>query len=172
MKIIEVLLLAQNEVFLEEMMHPISSNKDTFMGYRVYRWEVNPDLIILIYAISLEKEISKKFLDHIKSHLYGFLLVVDESFKYNLGMGLPVLEQFGSKMKELPFMIAVKLEMEKLDLLKEPLRKKGFILEEMSKMRFWNITDLKSVVEVWNDLFSLGLKKEVPAVEDTPAEKI
>ncbi len=151
MQVIEVLALEQFTGLFEKIAKILPLNR--IHGYQipVWRLEIDPDLVVLIYQFDLAHEVPLFLLDNIFPHIKS---VVALSTKENFGeWKFP--SGVDERLNDLSGKAAVVLAIADAEnSLFEYIVNNGLYLGKKGRMVFWNPVDRESIKRVWKMVLS------------------
>ena len=150
MQIIETLVIEQAPEMFSGMGEILPLSDLEQVEVPIYRFEVDSDLVILIYRLNSERQIKKEILDNILPHLKAVILLFDRSLFSTENYSLPFWDQLMEREREVPVILAVKAENADIAL-SEKIKSRGLYLGEKSRMMFWDPADRASLLRIWQE---------------------
>jgi hypothetical protein len=165
MKIAEILIIGINQDYKDFMLSVLALDGHSIADVDIYQLEIDSELKVLFYDLDLDHRIPEEFIEHIKPHLAGVLIITDLSFslksipKRDFVNSLIVeLSDLGSG-REIPIIVAVGFSGEEQGNISESLEISGFYLSKSSRMLLWNSENIDSIKKIWRSLL-VDLQKE------------
>ncbi|RMH78684.1 MAG: hypothetical protein D6681_19865 [Calditrichaeota bacterium] len=153
MKFIETAVIAQHPRDLEALMGFLEADRETVAGVEVYRFEIDTDLIALLYDFHPEKALPEAVLEHLNPHLEALLLMVQKPFEETDRELAAHMNRIASTFSHLPTIMAVRITPESLAALPAPIREQGLFLSSRGRMMFWHPSDRDSQARIWEMLW-------------------
>lgn len=154
MKILETALFSQNPQYLQELLNHLPLEKETVLDLEVYRFEIDEELVILMYNLNTPEKIPIDVLEHLSRHLSALLVVTDErpaKMPANLSS---LIDELAGKLSDKAAVVAVRTEKENLQSLNAGIAATGFYLSSKGRVVFWNPETPDSLKQVWNMLWN------------------
>jgi hypothetical protein len=154
MKIVETAIISQNPQYLKELTRGFPLEKETVLDIDVYRFEIDEELTILLYDLNTKEKIPPPVLEHLSRHLSGFLLITDTrvaEFPPNLSV---LADDIANNLTDIPTVVAVRTEEEKLQALNEAIVNSGFYLSEKGRVLFWAPETEHSKRRIWSTIWN------------------
>lgn len=150
MQIIETLVVEQSPEMFSGIAEILTLSDLKQVEVPIYRFEVDPDLVILIYRLNSERRIKKEILDSILPHLKLVILLSDKKSFSAEELASFVPEQLMSRQGDVPFILALREKNGEI-LLPDKIKQHGLFLGEKSRMMFWNPDDPTSILRIWEE---------------------
>jgi hypothetical protein len=158
MDILEVLVLEHEKEFATKLLLPFSVDSITDFKIPVYRMEISPELVILIYKINSDISIHPSILDHIFPHLKSIIILSDGDIFKHWKFSAEITEKLNQYLDKLPSVLAI-TEEENREKLPEYILNNGLFLGPKSRMLILDLGKSDRVKQVWKlamgDLMSI-----------------
>jgi hypothetical protein len=149
MIILETLAIEQQPDLFDSLSQPLGLTLVNDQDFSVYRLEINPDIVILIYKLSAEEGVRTELLDNISMHLKTVLVVADPVDLGESKFPLVLTDWLLQLEKRVPITVAAPfLEYDRYQRPKY-LADDGLYLGEKSRLIFWRQDDRESILDVW-----------------------
>ncbi len=163
MTIIETLVIEQGENLFKELAAPLPLREIQREGFSVFRWEVDPETVVLLYHLNPTSEIKTAVLENILPFLKAALIVA-ESEEFDHWEYPDFLQEKIEQIESVDsFVIALRApegEKEKA----EWEEKKNYFLGHNARLLFWN-HEKESKINIWKWLWVKMFQLEE---EDSP----
>ncbi len=168
MTLIETLIIEQGEELFKELASLLPFKEIQREGFAIYRWEVDPDTVILIYHLNQSSKIKAAVLENILPFIKAAMIIAEsEAFD-----GWEYPDYLQDKIEKIEaaesFVIALRApegEQEKA----EWEEKKNYYLGHNARLLFWN-NEKESKINIWKwlwvKLFQLE-EEDSPKAVDT-----
>ena len=153
MKILETAVLSQMPQLIEELTASLRLKKESVAGIDVFRLEVEPDFIILLYDLSVEKELPGEVVVHLKDHLSALLILFDEVISELPEDGASFIDGLAKDLVHKPTVVAVRSETAKVQKVNLTTNGNGFYLSNFGRILFWHPELSESQKQVWHTLW-------------------
>lgn len=154
MKILETALFSQNPQYLQELLGHLPVEKETVLDLKVYRFEIDEDLVILMYNLNTPEKIPLDVLEHLSRHLSALLVVTDEKPAKMPANLSSLIDELAGELSDKATVVAVRTEPENLQSLNAGIAAAGFYLSANGRVVFWNPEAPDSLKQVWNMLWN------------------
>jgi hypothetical protein len=158
MKIAEILIIGINQDYKDFMLSVLALDGQSIVDVDIYQLEIDSELKVLFYDLDLDHRIPEEFIEHIKPHLAGVLIITDSSFslksipKRDFVNGLiDELSDLRSG-RDIPIIVAVGFHGEEQRNISENLEVSGFYLSKNSRLLMWNSDNIDSIKKIWRSL--------------------
>lgn len=170
MKIAEILIIGINQDYKDIMLSVLALEGQCVVDVDVYQLEIDSELKVLFYDLDLDHRIPEEFIEHVKPHLAGVLIITDSSFSLksipkrdfvnSLIMELSDLKPAG----DIPIIVAVGFNGEAQENISENLEISGFYLSKNSRLLLWNSDNIDSIKKIWRSLL-VDLQRESEPIQ-------
>jgi hypothetical protein len=170
MKIAEILIVGINQDYKDFMLSVLALEGQCIADVDIYQLEIDSELKVLFYDLDLDHRIPEEFIEHVKPHLAGVLIITDSSFSLK---SIPKRDFVNSLIVELsdlrsgrdvPIVVAVGFNGEEQADISENLEISGFYLSKNSRLLLWNSDNIDSIKKIWR-LLLVELQRESPSIE-------
>lgn len=170
MKIAEILIIGINQDYKDFMLSVLALEGQCVVDVDIYQLEIDSDLKVLFYDLDLDHRIPDEFIEHIKPHLAGVLIITDSSFSLK---SIPKRDFVNSLIMELsdlrsggdiPIIVAVGFNGEEQSNISENLEISGFYLSKNSRLLLWNSDNIDSIKKIWRSLL-VDLQRESEPIQ-------
>lgn len=152
MKIEEILIIGINPDYRDTILSTLPLEGHSILDVDIYQMEINSDLKIVFYDLDLDHKIPEEFLEHIKPHLSGILIIGDSSFSLQSIPKRDFVNNLIIELGHIPVVVAVGLNGEDQDTISENIEVSGLYLSKNSKLFLWNPDNVNSIKKVWRSL--------------------
>jgi len=170
MKIAEILIIGINQDYKDFMLSVLALEGQSIADVDIYQLEIDSELKVLFYDLDLDHRIPEEFIEHIKPHLAGVLIITDSSFSLK---SIPkrdfvnslIVELSGLRSrKDTPIIVAVGFNGEEQANISENLEISGFYLSKNSRLLLWDSNNIGSIKRIWRSLL-VDLQRESSSIE-------
>ena len=158
MTIIETLVIEQNQNLFAELAAPLPLQKIQEKGFAVYRWEVDPDTVILIYHLHETSEIKASILENILPFVKATLIVAESKTFETWEYPAYLQERVGEIEATPSFVVALRAPENERERA-EWEEKKNYFLGHNARLLFWN-NEKESKINIWKWLWVNLLQRE------------
>ncbi len=155
MKILETMVLARDQQYLDELTSSLSVEKETISEVDIYRYVIDEDLVILIHVFRVDKKISEELLHHLIPHLSGLLIVTNSQISRIPESESAFIDKMAQKLEDKPKVMAVRMEARNINYLNHYVRDSGLFLSENGRVLFWNPNLIETHKRVWEAVWGL-----------------
>lgn len=165
MKIAEILIIGINQDYKDFMLSVLALDGHSIADVDIYQLEIDSELKVLFYDLDLDHRIPEEFIEHIKPHLAGVLMITDSSFslksipKRDFVNALIAELSERESGREIPIIVAVGFNGEEQSNVSENIEISGFYLSTKSRLLLWNSENIDSIKKIWRSLL-VDLQKE------------
>lgn len=153
MKIIETMVLSQNQRIFEDLGKNLSLSYVDTLELPVYRLELDPQLVILFYVITPELKVNKLLFDSIIPHITCVLLVSNRDSYDKLRFPENIAEDAEALLDSVVSVIAFEDGENWEEQLPDYINKEGLYLGEQGRLLFWNKEDVENTGRIWKVAF-------------------
>lgn len=153
MKILETALICPLPEYLEELASGLALEKQSVLDIEVYRYEIDEEFAILLYDLSAREKISPEALEHLSPHLSALLIVTDNEVEDLPAEVSGFIEEFAWNLEQVPTLLALRTDREKLQSLNPHILQSGFYLSERGRVLFWHPKQRDTRQRVWGTLW-------------------
>ena len=170
MKIAEILIIGINQDYKDFMLSVLALDGQSIVDVDIYQLEIDTELKVLFYDLDLDHRIPVEFIDHVKPHLAGVLIITDSSFSLKSTPKRDFVNDLVSELgdlganKDIPIIVAVGFNGEEESSISENLQVSGFYLSKNSRLLLWNSNNIDSIKKIWRSLL-VDLQKESTPVQ-------
>lgn len=170
MKIAEILIIGINQDYKDFMLSVLALQGQCIADVDIYQLEIDTELKVLFYDLDLDHRIPEEFVEHIKPHLAGVLIITDSSFSLK---SIPKRDFVNSLImelsdlrsgKDIPIIVAVGFNGEEQGNISENLEISGFYLSKNSRLLLWNSDNIDSIKKIWRSLL-VDLQREIQPIQ-------
>jgi hypothetical protein len=163
MKIKEILVIGINPDYRDTILSTLPLEGYSILGVDIYQMEIDTDLRIIFYDLDLDHGIPEEFIEHIKPHLSGVLVIGDSSFSLKSIPKKDFVNKLIIELSDIPVIVAVGLNGEDQDKISENLEFSGFYLSKSSRLFLWDPNNVDSIKNIWRSLLIDLQEKVTPA---------
>jgi hypothetical protein len=149
MKIVETAIISQKPQYLEELTQSFPLEKETVLDIEVYRFEIDEDLVILLYDLNNKEKVSDAVLEHLSRHLAGFLVISDTQVTKFPPNTSALIDNIANRLSGKPTLVAVRTDEKKHRALNDTIADSGFYLSEKGRVLFWTPEKENTIRQVW-----------------------
>lgn len=161
MNIFEILVLSSNTDYKDKLISVLPLEQAKVMNTTVYRYVVDNNFQCLLHDVNLENPQGLSIIDHLKPHVSAILFILDPSFIEEDSNERKLLEGILSNVDIVPTVVALNGG----ELPDERFRESGLYLSDRGRLIFWNESDRRSMLNVWQQLLvKLKAPEEKPAL--------
>ena len=153
MRILETLVLAQNQRIFEDLSKGLSLGYTDTFNFPVYRLELAPQLVVLFYVISPELKVEKLLLNSILPHIIGVLMVSNRDSFDDMKFPQGMVEEVEKMLETVVSILAIENSENWNEQLPDYIYEKGLFLSERGRLLFWNKEDAESTLQIWKVAF-------------------
>ncbi len=152
MKIEEILVIGVNPDLKDTLLSMLPLDGQCIHNVDIYQLEIHSELRIFLYDLDLDHRIPVEFIDHIKPHLSGVLIVGDSTLSSNSIPKRDFINDITQELKNIPVIVAAGLDGEDNDNMSQSFKNFGFYLSKNSRLYFWKPDNIMSIKNIWRSL--------------------
>lgn len=149
MKIVETAVWTYNQALFEELSQRLPLDKTSVMNIDVYRFEIDDELVVLMYEFQNGVKYPPELLDHLEHHLAGLLIVTESKDALKIAETPEDVDKLAEKLVDKPTVMAVKLAPGKIAAMNGAISEDGFYLSPRGRIAFWHPDAGDSALKVW-----------------------
>ncbi|GAB4366496.1 MAG: hypothetical protein Kow0042_06440 [Calditrichia bacterium] len=158
MTIVETLAIQSKEGLFESLSSPLNLNPVEGLDFPVYRLEINPEMVILIYQITGEQEIPDALWENIHRHLKAVLFISERDTFGDWEPSPMILDKLLDLEERTAMLIALESDEDWTEQIPDYISQKGLFLGEKARLLFWQGEDRDSQLKVWEMVWGELLK--------------
>jgi len=152
MKIKEILIIGANPDYKDSLLSILPLDGERILNVDIYQMEIDTDLKIMLYDLDFSQEIQPEFLEHIKPHLSGILIVGDRTLSAKTIPGLDFVNDLIKILPGIPVIIGVCMDGEDQSIIAVDFENRGLNLSQKSLVVFWKFDDISAMKNIWRAL--------------------
>lgn len=152
MKIEEILIIGINPDYRDTILSTLPLDGHSILDVDIYQMEIDSDLKIVFYDLDLDHKIPEEFLEHIKPHLSGILIIGDSSFSLKSIPKRDFVNSLIIELSHIPVVVAVGLNGIDPDKISDNIEISGLYLSKNSRLFLWKPENFDSIKKIWRSL--------------------
>ena len=149
MQIIETLVLEQHEGLFDILSGFLALDFIDELDVPVFRLEIDPELVILIYKLNAEQQVRNELLDNIFPHLKSVIIASERDSFGEWNFTPAISERLNTLEGEAAVILALEQSKDLMEKSPDYIIENGFSLGKRSRLLFWNPENKDSIKKVW-----------------------
>jgi|GEM_PF-6062023 len=155
MKIVELLLLPENNDVLKTLTEKLNCDVDTVMGVDVLRLDVEDDLAVMMFNLLPEQSVPDEIVEHLALHATATVVITNGDIKDISPDKARRIENICAEVDGKPLLLALKSDPTSFSETNPELLNEGLFLNESGRIIPWAEQDNESIHRVWKSLFRI-----------------
>ncbi len=149
MQILETLVVEQTDGLFGKLAEALPFIPITDLEIPVFRMEVNPDVVILVYKLNDGQQVSDVLMEHVLPHVKSAVFLANREAYSEWQSSPRVTELLPELEKRAAVVIALATSPEWTEQMADYIAENGMYLAERSRLMFWNPEERESLLQVW-----------------------
>jgi hypothetical protein len=162
MKIEEILIIGVDPDLKDTFLSRLPLDGQRIHNVDIYQLEIDTDLRIFFYDLDLSHRIPIEFMDHIKPHLSGVLIIGDSNLSSHSSPKMGLVNDIVNGLENIPIVIAAVMNGKDPDTASRSFNESGLYLSKNSRLCLWKYEDVSSIKAIWRALL-VDLQEQKPA---------
>lgn len=152
MKIEEILIIGVDPDLKDTFLSRLPLDGQRIHGVDIYQLEIDMDLRIFFYDFDLSHQIPIEFMEHIRPHLSGVLIIGDSDISLHSGTKADLVNDIIKELENIPVVVAAVMNGKNRNTISQAFNESGLYLSKNSRLYFWKYEDVKSIRAIWRSL--------------------
>lgn len=148
----EIAVIGVNPDYKDTLLSILPLDGERILNVDIYQMEIDTDLMIMLYDLDFSQEIPPQFLEHIKPHLSGILIVGDWTLSAESIPGMDFVNDLIKTFPDIPVIMGVCMDGEDQSAIAVDVENRGLNLSQNSLVVFWKSDDVNSMKNIWRGL--------------------